>query len=82
MNKFFLLLFLNYFFTLAGYGQSNKFYLSNNLKFLNTQLDTVPAPFTGGMINPTINMVDLNNDQIKDLIVFDKIRNKTALLCI
>lgn len=59
-------------FSLAGYSQWTKFYLSNDLKLLNKQNDTIAAPFTGGMLNPQVGMMDLNNDQIKDLVIFDK----------
>ncbi len=67
-----LLTFTLILFSLAGYSQWTKFYLSNDLKFLDRQNDTIAAPFTGGMLNPQVGMMDLNNDQIKDLVIFDK----------
>ncbi len=75
-KNYFLLFLLVFNFSLAGFGQELKFYLSNNLKFISSSGDTIPAPFTGGMLNPIVNMVDLNNDNIKDLIIFDKAGNK------
>lgn len=49
-----------------------KFYYSNTPKFLKANNDTLSYPFTGGMNAPQFSNIDLNNDGIKDLIVFDR----------
>lgn len=52
------------------------FYLSNKLRFLDANNDTIPFPFIGGFIAPQFSEIDLNNDGVKDLFVFDRSGNK------
>lgn len=52
------------------------FYLNNKLRFLDTNNDTIPFPFIGGFVSPQFSEIDLNNDGIKDLFVFDRSGNK------
>jgi len=61
------------------------FYQSNYIRVVqptneNNKMDTVINPFTGGMNNPTFFNVDLNNDGIKDILVFDREPNENQIL--
>ncbi len=55
-----------------SFSQTFKFYYSNTPKFLKSNNDTMQYPFVGGMNMPQFSNVDLNNDGIKDLVVFDR----------
>ncbi len=57
-------------------AQNIRFHYSNALKFVDTNNDTFAYPFIGGMDAPQFNEVDLNQDSIKDLMVFDRSGNK------
>lgn len=77
MKKF--LYFLSFLFVSSGLtAQSSdpSFYLNNKLRFLDENNDTIPFPFIGGFVAPQFNEIDLNNDGVKDLFVFDRSGNK------
>jgi hypothetical protein len=60
-----------------GFSQNVFFTLSNTAKFLKQNSnDTLKYPFVGGFQKPQFSKIDLNNDNIKDLVVFDGIGNK------
>ena len=60
-----------------GFSQNVFFTLSNTAKFLKQNSnDTLKYPFVGGFQKPQFGKIDLNNDNIKDLVVFDGIGNK------
>lgn len=71
-----LLLSLGILFSVCSFAQSPTFYLGNSLRFLDTNNDTVPFPFIGGFVAPQFSEIDLNNDGVKDLFVFDRSGNK------
>jgi len=51
------------------------FYLNNNIEiYHNNQL--LKLPFAGGLNSPQFSDIDLDNDGLKDLVVFEKSRNK------
>jgi len=60
------------------------FYQSNYIRVVqpndNNKLDTLANPFTGGMNNPMFFNVDLNNDGIKDILVFDRDPNENQVM--
>jgi hypothetical protein len=62
----------------TGFGQTFKYYYSNNPKFLKGT-DTLAYPFTGGVDAPQFSSVDLNGDGHKDIFVFDRSTNR--VLC-
>lgn len=65
------------FINLLGNAQNVYFTLSNSAKFLKPNTtDTLKNPFVGGFQKPQFNKIDLNNDGIKDLVVFDGVGNK------
>jgi hypothetical protein len=77
MRKISLLFILVLFIKNASVAQNVYFSLSNSVKFLNrNNVDTLKFPFVGGFQKPQFNKMDLNNDGVKDLIVFDAIGNK------
>ncbi|MFI5221417.1 MAG: FG-GAP-like repeat-containing protein [Bacteroidia bacterium] len=49
-----------------------KYYYSNHPKFLKANNDTMLFPFAGGMNCPQFSMIDLNQDGINDLVIFDR----------
>ena len=53
-------------------AQTFQYYYSNSSKFLNANNDTLLYPFTGGMTSPQFSNIDLNNDGMNDLVVFDR----------
>lgn len=58
-------------------AQNVYFSLSNNIKFLKqNSSDTLKYPFVSGFQKPQFNKMDLNNDNQKDLVIFDAIGNK------
>jgi len=71
-----LLLSLGILFSISSFAQTPEFYLSNSLRFLDANNDTVPFPFIGGFVAPQFSEIDMNNDGIKDLFVFDRSGNK------
>jgi hypothetical protein len=77
MYKFILVITSLLFINLTSSGQNVYFSLANNAKFLKTNSnDTLKSPFVGGFQKPQFNKMDLNNDGLKDLIVFDGLGNK------
>lgn len=71
-----LLFALSLFICAGVFAQSPKFYLNNQLKFVDENNDTIPYPFIGGFVSPQFSDIDLNMDGIKDLFVFDRSGNK------
>ncbi len=57
------------------FSQQTTHFQSNSLKVIKNE-DTLLNPWTGGMNAIQISTIDLNNDQIHDLFVFDKTGNK------
>jgi len=58
-------------------AQTFKFYYNNQIKFLKYGTnDSLKMPFTGGLNAPQISNIDLNNDGVKDLFIFDKTGSK------
>jgi hypothetical protein len=55
-----------------SHAQNMGFVYSGDVKFLNSANDTLLFPFTGGFTAPQFNNVDLNGDNKKDLVVFDR----------
>lgn len=76
MRKLFTLLFIAV--TGISYGQTFKYYYSNNPKFLRGT-DTLACPFTGGVDAPQLSAPDLNGDGHKDIFIFD--RATSRVLC-
>src|SRR6478752_10038337 len=76
MRKLFTLLFIA--FAGISYGQTFKYYYSNNPKFLRGT-DTLAYPFTGGVDAPQLSAPDLNGDTQKDIFIFD--RATSRVLC-
>ncbi|MFI5220700.1 MAG: T9SS type A sorting domain-containing protein [Bacteroidia bacterium] len=66
------ILFVSLFSALSSQTLPYKFYYSNTPKFLKANNDTLLFPFTGGMNCPQFSMIDLNQDGINDLVVFDR----------
>ncbi|MDX5321096.1 MAG: VCBS repeat-containing protein, partial [Bacteroidota bacterium] len=60
----------------SSFAQKEILYLSNGLRFLDEQNDTILEPFIGGFVAPQFSEIDLNNDGVKDLFVFDRSGNK------
>lgn len=70
---FISLMFINF----HSEAQNVYFSLTNNVKFLKqNSSDTLKYPFVSGFQKPQFNKMDLNNDNQKDLVVFDAIGNK------
>jgi hypothetical protein len=65
-------------FASLSFGQTFKYYYSNNPKFLKGT-DTLAYPFTGGVDAPQFSSTDLNGDGSKDLFIFDKATSR--VLC-
>ena len=68
---------------LAVYGiqpelmaQDFQYYLNNKLRFVDGNNDTIPYPFIGGFVAPQFSEIDMNNDGVKDLFVFDRSGNR------
>ncbi len=77
MRKFILAIISLLFINLTSNAQNVYFSLSNSAKFLKkNSTDTLKSPFVGGLQKPQFNKMDLNNDGIKDLVVFDGLGNK------
>ena len=58
-------------------AQNVYFSLTNNVKFLKqNSSDTLKYPFVSGFQKPQFNKMDLNNDNQKDLVIFDAVGNK------
>jgi hypothetical protein len=62
--------------TLFAQAQQYRFYPSNGIKFLKQNNDSLKMPFTGGFNSPQFSNIDLNNDGVNDLFVFDRANNK------
>ena len=71
MRKFYLILFC-LFGIQSAFAQPASFHISNSLRFVDQNNDTIPYPFLGGFVAPQFSEIDLNNDGIKDLFVFDR----------
>lgn len=74
MKKLLLASFL--FLSLSALAQSPTFYLSNSLRFVDGNNDTIPYPFIGGFVAPQFSEIDMNMDGVKDLFVFDRSGHK------
>lgn len=72
MRKIILLTLLGLSVQLMSHAQNMGFIHSGDVKFLNSNNDTLLFPFTGGFTSPQFNNVDLNGDNKKDLVVFDR----------
>jgi len=66
-----LLLFLALPFTPFCQPEGLSYFLSNQPRFLTPFNDTLPNAFAGGFKNPQFNNIDLNQDGIQDLVIFD-----------
>ena len=71
MKRFIYILLFVYSFSSVS-AQTFKYYYSNSAKFLKSNNDTLLYPFTGGMNAPQFSNIDLNNDGMNDLVVFDR----------
>jgi len=77
MRKFILAIISLLFINATTSAQNVYFSLSNSAKFLKkNSTDTLKTPFVGGFQKPQFNKMDLNNDGIKDLVIFDGVGNK------
>lgn len=76
MNR--ILLVAVFFCSALVHAQQYQYYYSNSPKFVHNT-DTLQFPFTGGVNAPQFSNIDLNNDGIKDLFVFD--RSTSNVLC-
>jgi hypothetical protein len=70
--KLFLPVLFALLFSLNGICQNFDFRMKNLPKFLNSNGDTLINAFAGGLEAPQFSAIDLNNDAIKDLFIFDR----------
>ncbi|NVO20657.1 MAG: T9SS type A sorting domain-containing protein [Bacteroidetes bacterium] len=75
-SRLFFLLIFGY--SILGYSQSGPLSIFNpsQVPVLNLNGDTLEYPFAGGLNNCQFGSIDLNMDNIKDLIVFDRHGNR------
>lgn len=58
-------------------AQPVKFTYQNGPKVLKQNAtDTLKMPFVGGLNSPQFNLMDLNGDNVKDLVVFERVGNR------
>lgn len=77
MKKIFLLLYLSTFYFVEA--QNITLYSGNEtIKVINSKGDTLQNPWAGGMLNPQFSNIDLNNDGVQDLFIFEPQDNSIA----
>lgn len=63
--------------TFIAKAQLPDYFINNSLTIVDLQGDTIPFPFTGGLVAPQFSSIDMNGDGYLDLYVFDRDGNKT-----
>lgn len=78
MKKLYIITFILLSTICVNAQQSYKFYAGNGVKFLKQNNDSLRYPFTGGFNAPQFSNIDLNQDGINDLFIFDRASQKVT----